>query len=262
MQFKVYIDREGTTWPPPEHAPGEPIIIDVERETPFGDAVAAGLRAAGQDVEALYYIDGSGPHYWAQSLENTTDSQPRLVAFPRVVITADGQLLWMWGARDTATFSDFERARDAGYFEGDPYGVFLERPMYGDGVIPGWEELFEWLAQAAVGGAGTVLVGLLRKHYRRWRERGATTAYAYLDIVLARSEWRRDELARLLGLSAEEGRDLLQSFGFRPEEDDTELWRPSNDPDASELRKKILHDFMHHPEEEGNEDEDEDEDDV
>jgi hypothetical protein len=151
MRFTVYIDREGSMWPPPKRAPGEPIIVDVEPDTSFGEAVAAALRAGGSDVHSLYYVEDSGPHYSAHSLRDSAEPNPELVAFPRVVIASDGQLLWMWGARDLATFSDFMRARDAGYFDGDPYGVFLERPMYGDGVIPGWEELFEWLGQAAVG---------------------------------------------------------------------------------------------------------------
>lgn len=247
MEFVVYVDREGSMWPPPERPPGDPVITNVQRDSRFGDAIAAALRSAGPDVEGSYYFNGSGPHYVPRSLRDSNQPHLGFADFPRVVITEDGQLLWMQGAKEDATFEDFERAREAGYFDGDPYGVFLERPMYGDGIIPGWEEVIGWLAEAAVGATASVLVALLRKHYRRWRDRGATTPYAYLDIVLARDSWNKGEFARFFGLSGKETTDLLTSLGFRPDDDGSDIWSVSPDPDDSQLRKKILHDFLHRP---------------
>lgn len=42
-----------------------------------------------------------------------------------------------------------------------------------------------------------------RRGSKRWQERGARSPYAFLDIVVARDEWDRRDLAQLLGLSKE-----------------------------------------------------------
>jgi hypothetical protein len=60
-----------------------------------------------------------------------------VVPFPAVVIDDNGEFVWTEGARGQMTFADLERARDRGYFTGDPRGIFLEKPIGGDGLIPG-----------------------------------------------------------------------------------------------------------------------------
>lgn len=140
MRLVVYVDREGTRWPPPKNPPGEPVVLDVGADTRLDDAAAQALRTVGRDVEALYYFAGKGPIYEPVSLRDADDPTPELIPFPRVIVGGDGEFLWTEGARNRVTLADLERTRDAGYFDGDPSGIFLERPMYGEG-IPGWEDL-------------------------------------------------------------------------------------------------------------------------
>jgi hypothetical protein len=249
VEFIAYIDREGDReWPPREQPPGESVRVDVTPETTFGDAVAKALRAAGDDVWDLYsYGADQGPIYWPTLLREATDPGSGLLPFPKVAIAGDGQFIWTWGARERATFADYVRARDANYFEGDPYGVFLARPMYGDGVIPGWEELIRWLEEAAVVGMAAWLTSFIRTHFARWRDRGASTPYAFLDIVLAREAWDRADLSQVLGISEREAVDLLTSLGFEPiDQVGRSRWIVSDDPGATALRKRILRDFMGH----------------
>jgi hypothetical protein len=250
VKFVVYIDREGSGWPPPERPPGEHGTAEVTRETPFGVAVAEALRDARADSDGLYYFEGKGPYYSPRLLRDASDPDSGLVAFPRVAITSYRQLLWTWGARDVATFADYERSRDAGFFEGDPYGVFLERPMYGDGIIPGWEELVLWLQEGAVVGAVGWLISFLRKHGARYEKRGAVAPSAFLDIIWLRDEWELSDLCALFELDEEEASKLLESQGYEPRDAvGRHHWRVSTDPEATALRRRIRHDFLHYADE-------------
>lgn len=251
MRFVVYIDREGSPWPPRERVPSESVSVEVTPRTAFGDAVAEALQAAGEDVRALYYYPGHEPPvYWPYMLRDARNPESELLRFPQVAISEDGQFLWTWGARDQATFADYVRAREAGFFEGDPYGVFLERPMYGDGLIPGWEELIQWLQEGAVVGMAAWLISFFRRHFSRWEERGATTPVAFIDIVVARKEWDRAQLSQLLGIQEEEAATFLTELGYVPiDAVGRTRWVWSDDPDKAALRKHILRDFMHSHEE-------------
>lgn len=72
----------------------------------------------------------------------------------------------------------------------------------------------KWLEEFLfLGGVGW-FVGFLRKHYPHWKDRGASTPFAFLDLVVAREEWDRRQLSQLLGLSEQEAMELLTSMGF------------------------------------------------
>jgi hypothetical protein len=236
VKFVAYIDREGTTWAPLERAPGDPIVIEVHPDIRFEDAVSEALRAAGIDVEEFFFC----PHF----LRSADEPNPEIVPYPMAVVAEDGEFLWTEGARDRMTLSDLQRAREAGFFTGDPRGVFLDRLMGFDGVIPGWDEFFKWLLEFAfLGGVGQ-FVAFLRRKYKRWQDRGATSPYAFLDIVVARDEWDRRDLSQLLGLNEQEATDLLTSMGFGAAGDDPDRWTPSPDPNISALRRKIIEDYL------------------
>jgi uncharacterized membrane protein YhaH (DUF805 family) len=245
MRFVVYLDREGTVGASPKHPPGEPVILEVAPETRLDDATAQAVRKAGRHVKALYYIAGKGPIYWPVSLRDADEPTPELMPFPRAVIDRDGQIIWTEGGRGRVTLMDLERTRDMGYFAGDPRGIFLERPMTGEGV-PGWEDFLQWLEEFAFLGGVAWFVHFVRSHFQRWKDRGASTPFAFLDLVVARDQWDRQQLSQLLGLSEQEARELLMSLGFQPGTETSDKWTASDDPEASALRKKILHDYLHH----------------
>jgi hypothetical protein len=154
------------------------------------------------------------------------------------------------------TLSDLRRAHEVGLFEGDPGGVFLERPMYGE-APPGWEDFLSWIADSAsLTGTVVAFIALMRRRLQHWKGRGASTPYAFLDVVVGREEWNRDDLCQLLRLNQDEATDLLASLGFVADPGDQTLWRAQSDPGGSTLRGKILHDWLHHPPEHRESDED------
>jgi len=251
MKFVAYIDREGTLPPPPTHAPGEPIIIEVRPETLVRDATKEALRAARVRLRE--------PHFSTVFVRDASQPNPELVPFPRVAIAEDGQFIWTEGAMERVRFVDLERARERGFFTGDPYGVFLERPLYGDGVIPGWDEFLTWLLEFAFIAGVQQFMAVMRRRYRQWRDRGARSPYAFLDLVVARDEWNRNDLSTLLGLDEQEAIELLSSLGFEPRDETPDIWVPSPNRDRSELRRKIIEDYLHrHPERDDEEDSSED----
>jgi hypothetical protein len=243
MRFVAYVDRKPTTtFPPPDHVPGELTEIEVDPDIRFEDAARQAIAAAG--------LDPVGYFYWPHLLRDPDEVNPEYVKFPDVGVTDDGQFLWLWGARDRVTLADLERARQLGFIVGDPFGVWLEIPTSGDGVLWGWDDFIKWLLELAAVGGVKVLVGALRKFYKRWEDRGATTPYAFLDVVLAREEWFGPDLARLLGLNKQEVTDLLTSMGFEEDSARPDRWTPTADPEGSGVRKKIIEDFLHHREHE------------
>lgn len=235
MELVAYVDREGAGWPPAEHAIGERVVITVTPDTLLNDAVARAVAAAGGDaVEPIYY--------WVHFLRDRHARAPEYVALPRIVVTEDGQALWTEAAKDLVTFADLIRARDAGFLQGDPLGLFLEQPMYGDGILGNWLDLFEWLG--AIGGTAKFLAWL-KARYSKWEARGARSPFAFLDMVLIRDEWAWKDLARLLGLSESEAIDLLEMFGYEPVDVIRSRWRVSTDPERSALRQRLLRDQLH-----------------
>jgi len=245
LQFVVYVDEEGSTGPPRETAPGDPIILEVAASSRLDDVAAEAIRTGGRRFRGLYYYGSGGPYYSAVSLRDASRRPPELTAFPRVVPDESGELLWAEGARSRVTIADLQRAKAEGFFSGDPLGVFLERPMYGE-APPGWHELISWLAD--IGGVlslGRMLLAVVRKMWEHWKDRGAVTPFAFLDLIPARKQWDEQHLRRLLGLSAEEASDLLTSLGYVEPEDGSGIWVVSDDPDRSELRRRIIEDYLH-----------------
>lgn len=221
--------------------------IDVEPTTRLEDAAVRCVDAARPEIPI------EARHYWIHFLRDSQDPKPEYLPMPRAVVADDGELLWTEDARDRVTIADVIRTREAGLFDGDPLGVWLEAPMYGDGFIPDWLDFFEWLA--AIGGTAQ-LVAFLKDRHKRWQARGARTPYAFLDIVLTRDEWNRRDVSQLLGLSGPEASDLLESFGFEPAADDDDRWTLSKDAKRSALRKRILEEQLHRTTEEGSEETD------
>lgn len=244
MRFVVYLDEKGSSWPPQKTAPGDPIILEVDPERRLDEAAAEAITAGGSRFRDLYHVGGEGPYYSPVSLRDTAQRPPELAAFPRVVPDESGELLWTDGARSRVTIADLQRATAQGFFDGDPTGIFLERPMYGE-APPGWHEFMSWLADlGGVLSLAAMLLAVVRKAWEHWKSRGAVTPFAFLDLIPAREEWDEHQLSRLLRLSAEETSDLLTSFGY-VESQDSGRWVVSDDPDRSELRHRIIEDYLH-----------------
>jgi hypothetical protein len=167
---------------------------------------------------------------------------PELMPFPRALPDVRGELIWSEGGRHLVTIGDIQRAKDEGLFEGDPTAVFLEGPFFGE-APPGWIDLLDWLSAIGPAVSGVaLLVAFIRRRYEQWKGRGAVTPFAFLDLVVARDEWKQEHLARLLGVSDQEASDLLTSMGFVPVGDQ---WKTTQDPKASGLRRKIIEEYLH-----------------
>ncbi len=182
MNFTVYFDEEGSAWPPRETAPGEPILVEAQPED-LVDAVAEKvLTQAGQQMRDLYYLAGEGPFFSPVSLKDATQRPAKLVSFPKYVPDQTGELLWTTGARNRVTLADLQRARERGFFRGDPSGIFLERPMFGE-APPGWHELISWLSDiGGVLGLAALLGSVVKSGWQHWKDRGAVTPFAFLDL--------------------------------------------------------------------------------
>ena len=210
MEFVVHINPEPTPYPPRFRAGVRRISLDAKPADTLRSLINRAVEEVGRDPSQSYFF----PLF----LLDARESGSSFVPGPRAVIAEDGEFLWSEGAFDRITVADLERAQQRGFFGGDPHGLFLELPAYGDGIPSGWEELFAWLN--AIGGVASIatavvmFTSVLRARYRQWQKRGARTPYAFLDIVLARREWRPDELRQPLGLSEAEATDLLESLGY------------------------------------------------
>jgi hypothetical protein len=234
MDFVAFVDTEGTGWPPPERALGIRVVIEVGEDTLLEDAVERAVLAATSTpkVEPRYH--------WIHFLRDHNEPSPEYLAMPRAVVAEDGQILWTEGAKDRVTIGDLFRARDAGFFDGDPQGVWLEIPMYGDGILRTWLEFLTWVE--AIGGLAQLAV-FLRAQYKKWESRGSRTPYAFLDLVTARDEWEGRDVQQFLNLNEQEARELLQLFGFENTEGDH--WRMSRDPKRLYFRRQLYQDWLY-----------------
>jgi hypothetical protein len=242
MKFIAIVYMEVAGWPSPKRATGNRVEIEVEGTTRLEEAAERCVDLAGSTLQI------PGRHYYMHFLRNSETAEPEYVEIPRAFVAEDGELLWTEGAKDRITIADAIRTRDAGLLDADPLGMWLEPPTYGDGIIPDWQNFFEWLA--ALGTAAQFLA-FLRNRYRRWQSRGARTPYALLDLVLARDEWLRGDVGRLLGLNDTEASELLESLGFEPTEVDPNRWTLSRDRNKTYLRRRILEDQLHRTVDEG-----------
>jgi hypothetical protein len=255
VELVAIVDLEGNQWVSPPLPVGKRVVIDVDEDTLLEEAVVRAVKATGtvrpfEDVDPRYY--------WVHYLRDADNPDAGYLGTPSAVVAKDGEILWMEGAKDRVTIGDVVRAKQVGLFDGDPLGVWLEKPLGGDGIPPDWTDFFNWLG--AIGGA-VGLFDLLKSLYTRWQERGARSPYAFLDVVLSREEWNRRDLSQLLGLSAKEATDLLDSFGYDASDIDPEFFRLSPDPERSAIRRKILEDQLHRASEESEEEFDDLEDD-
>jgi hypothetical protein len=244
MRFITYVDEEGSPWPPRQFAPGDAVVIDVDAAIRLDDAAAEALSLVGDRIRGLYFFGDEGPIYSPVSLRDVSRRPPELMPFPAAVPDATGELLWTEGARDRVTLDDLQRAKTGGFFNGDPGGIFLERPMYGE-APPGWLDLLSWLSD--VGGTlalAGMLIDIVRNRWERWKSRGAVTPFAFLDLVPSRARWDEGHLAQLLGISKDEAVDLLRSFGYERAERSPGLWLAAQNPTQSALRRRIIEDYL------------------
>jgi len=243
----VYLDDRPTEWPPPDMRPTRAIEVDdVQFSTLLDEVAMAAIHRVEPEVHEKYHGTEDYPLYHAVAVRDSGAEPPELIPFPRMVPDPNGEAIWTGGGRSQITVGDLARARERGFFDGDPTALFLEPPVYGGEALPGWEELFHWLGQLGKGVTVALFVAVIRSGYEHWRSRGAFTPFVFLDLVVSRQEWDVGELAQLLRISDKEERDLLISIGF---EESTEPghWTTSSDPKASELRKKIIEDYLHRP---------------
>jgi hypothetical protein len=160
-----------------------------------------------------------------------------------VVLAEDGAFEWPGGKLDSITVAQVHLASDEGWFDGDPDVICVERLVGGNGVLPGWEDLFTWLSTIA----GLVgLADILKRWYGNWRDRGADSPVRFFDVVLGRAEWKVGELRRLLRISDDDAKALLEQLGYEAGEGENYRWSPS--PESGNLRRRILREFMGRPE--------------
>jgi hypothetical protein len=237
MRYVAYVDSEEMTYGPtdPDRPPEAPVVLDVEPDDRFEEVVQRAMHAAGFD----------GFAWWPYFLEDASDPASPLVPYPFVGVAEDGEFVWSWGARDRMTLADLERAREKGFFLGDPYGVWVRRPQGGDSLLPGWEEFLDWVWGFAAGGVFSAGIAVLKKRYKHWQARGATNPISFLDVVPMRKAWKKSDVSELLGLSEEEAVDVLISFGYEEDESDPNRWTVSTDPMRSALRRRIIEDYLH-----------------
>ena len=241
VRMTVFINETGQ-WKTPFVTELPSVEVEASSHETLGEVTERALQIAGVEIE--------DPHWWWAVAK--PDAQGRqMMTHLSAVVANDGAFRWTAGGLKEITVSELRRASEAGFFEGDPNAVCIERMLGGNGPLPGWDELLSWLGQAGVvyGGivaikAGVdVLIRLFRRHLGRWRDkRGATTPFAFLDVVLVRDAWRVDELAQLLQIEPEEASDLLISLGYRREAT-SDPYRLSSDPDDGRLRARMYEQF-------------------
>jgi hypothetical protein len=219
--------------------------LEVDPSARLDAVAAAAIDRRGPHLRTLYYYGGTGPVYSPVALRDASRRPPELIPFPGAVPDESGELVWTEGARNRVTIADLQRAREQGLFNGDPAGVFLERPMYGE-APPGWQEFFSWLADlGGVLSLAGMLLAVVRRVWNHWKERGAVTPFAFLDLVLSRDRWDEQHLSRLLSLSDKETADLLTSLGYVKSKEARGVWVTSDDLNQSELRRRVIEDYLH-----------------
>jgi hypothetical protein len=239
MRFVIFLETEVHDWPGPKTAPSEGIAVDVEPETKLDEAAAEAVSRAPRDVRNFYHAGGSSRiFYFPAGIRDMSVQPPELMPFPSALPDATGELVWTAGGH-LITIGDLQRAKDEGLFDGDPTGMFLEGPFFGE-APPGWLDLIDWLT--TLGPIAVLLIAFVRRRFEKWKNRGAVTPFAFLDLVVARDEWKQEHLARLLGITDQETSDLLGSMGFVQVD---ARWKTTEDPTASELRRKIIEDYLH-----------------
>lgn len=87
-------------------------------------------------------------------------------------------------------------------------------PGGGDGIIPTWLGLIQWLEEGAVVGAAAAFIAFIRRHVAQWESRDATVPTDLLDLVVPRDEWSRPDLARLLGIPDDDAVGMLAALGY------------------------------------------------
>ncbi len=218
----------------PETATGRRVEFEVQPETRLEDAITESIRRARAARTDRAF-------YWAHFLKDASDPNPEYVGMPRLVLDENGEAIWTEGAKDRVTFADLVRARDAGYFDGDPFGVWLEAPTGGNGVIPDLLDLFDWLEGLGVAG----LLAVLKGGY----ERGDAEAHVRRTRSSMWSSFERNGTSRnsdnFSGWNDERHGDLLDSFGYEPVEGEADTYRVSSDPNRTEIRRRILKEQLH-----------------
>lgn len=167
-------------------------------------------------------------------------------SYPRALVGTEGSLRWPTEGARSITVGDLERTSAEGLFSADPSAFVYEESTIGDsGLVLVWHEFLEWLAQIESSGGGAILLweaarrlkALLERHYKQWRGKGARTPSSLFEVILSQQEWHPSRLARLLGLSKEEGEELLEALGY--EEEHGGVCRISQDPEKAALREQL-----------------------
>jgi hypothetical protein len=159
-------------------------------------------------------------------------------------VAEDGAFAWMHGQLEGLTINDIIRTQEEGIFQGDPFALLIEEPLGGDGVLPGWDDCYRFLAGAGAmyGGikalieSAKVLRGIVDSYRRQWEIRYGTPHHVFAQ-VLVRERWDYPKLARLLNISLAACVDLLVALGYEQDQADPRMYRLSDALPQAQLRK-------------------------
>lgn len=237
MRVKVFIHPTGQ-WTTPFMNGLDHEMVEASDEMTLQETAETALAQANLSLDPT----------WIWLIEQPDEQGRQQMTSTAAVIDDHGVLRWVQEGVADVTVEELRRTHEAGLFKGDPAAICVERMLGANGVLPGWEDFFQWLTNAVGAGLVAAVVtkfsSILRRHSPRWQKRGAKSPYGFLDVVLARDRWNRSEVARLLQIKDQEAHDLLESLGFVLEGTD-DSYRLSQDPRVGELRRRILKDFLH-----------------
>lgn len=232
-EVTVFINETGE-WPDPDVTRLPKVVIEAASSETLGTVADRALRQAGLNLDRRFI--------WA--VERPHGDGRRFMTHVPVVRGDDGAFEWPAGNLESFTVEQVRAASEEGWFDGDPDMICVERLVGGNGVLPGWEDLFTWLT--TIGGLAG-LADILGRWWRSWRDRGADSPVRFFDVVLGREEWDVGDLRKLLSITEGDAKALLEQLGYEAAEGET--YRRSTDPEAGHLRRRILQEFMGRPEE-------------
>lgn len=217
--------------PVPPSAPSTGISLNVPPRCTLGEAVELAKR---ESPEAFRTPDGGGGEpLWVPILIRASDWEPYDQAIVPVCVDENGEALWnvstmvaqLGSVREAVELEILDaHAGIIGYFcpvGGADGGEEMGR------LLDSWATFRPWLHILVGAGAKEVVervASLVRKHWRRWHNRGAAPM-DWANVILSRRRWEAAELARILGINEGDAVACLAAFSYTEMESDTGQWR-------------------------------------